>query len=575
MAFVHRKIKPYVTIMHSGRLVEDMGMEILNVSTSKRLDATPGTFTMTLVPRRVLGQPHGTSTSTVDAYRRFEPGDVVSIGFEKPHGAMLGRITDLKKGRQTIGTTLTRTLTISGKEIGGELLEDSYRNIPSKRGSAALSFAGALGEKLSEVAQSAGAQLDPRNALQFLDLQELNDMASLLPGRVTGMQAAAFINFALTWLPSLRVDLDVLGTKTTVGRIIRTQRDVPLFAPDRVLLPRPSTLQGNSFVNMLRNALDKDFYEIFWDTFVDSNDMPYIKLIVRPKPFDREGDVLLEPHTGVPVPVTAATPRSISPLRWEELTTEAQTTDGRHTITEDQLFAIDLGVSSSDVHTAYTVRAAQSGLNNAPDVETGSGHPLVDFGLMRRFGYRELMVRSQQVEDRADQSDAESGGIFSNAKEALGVVREMSGVGLGAAEEAIAKAEEKLLELRAQAMEVYQKGKEKVDQARAKVLEAIGSSADTLTQSKQRRLYNWYRHNLHFESGTVTFLGREAVRIGERVFLADEAAKDGTRGLEGYITGVHHSWGYGGKFETRIDVERCISEETRRGAEALFTVVGR
>jgi hypothetical protein len=231
------------------------------------------------------------------------------------------------------------------------------------------------------------------------------------------------------------------------------------------------------------------------------------------------------------------------------------------------------------------------------DVDVGTTHPLVDIELLKRFGYREKTFSSQQVQAKPDQPDSEDGGATAGLKLFVGdlsadrlaeVITAVGGNGdllkgalaglealrvdvagllrdlLGGVQE---KAQPALDEANAQLAkinEAYQRAKSEIDRIRKSVLGAIGRDADTRTQWKQSRLRNWNRLNVYFENGSISFIGREAVRVGERVSLPDEAAKDGTRGLEGYIVSVDHSWGYGGKFETKIGVERCISEETRQ-----------
>jgi hypothetical protein len=281
-------------------------------------------------------------------------------------------------------------------------------------------------------------------------------------------------------------------------------------------------------------------------------------------------------------------PRNLSPLRWEELRTAANSDAEYHIITEDQLLSIDLGVSSRDVYTAYTVEVSQTGVNDNQDIDVGTNHPLVDVTLMKRFGFREKSVSTQQVQDKPDQAQAEEGGRTSGLKfsldgfsvdallERLGLPAVPVPTGLDARlkellSNATTDASAAVTELLgvidpalAEVRDKYEQVKQQFERVREDVLAMLGRSAATLSTWKQSRLHNWNRLNVYFESGTVTFLGREAVRIGERVFLPDESGKDGSRGLQGYITSVRHRWGYGDSFETSITVERCITEETRR-----------
>jgi len=391
MAFTHRKIRPYIIVMKSGNHIEDYGMEILNVSTSSQLSEEPGTFSFSVLPRSEVGGGIGKSTQIPQLYNVLSPGDLVSIGFEKVHGTMLGRISRVEKSKTSVGGKLTKSLNISGQCIGNDLVQDNFRNIPSKNGTDVL--------ELSENQQASTKELEKFEKITFSE----------------------FIQNALKRLPSLNIELNLMGTPTTLGELIKIQSTIPVLKGDEVLNPKPNNSNGN-FTEYIWNAIDKEYYEMFWDTTCNESGNPFVKLIIRPKPLDRQNDIMFDPVDEIEKPlINLSSYQNEKSFVWENLRLRNNPEQEYHTITEDQIFEIQLGVSSDKVYTAYTVKARQNSSDENQDNVIGSQSPILNVGLQKQFGYRELMIPSAQIPTKLEQIETETGGMLDSSKTAFDI----------------------------------------------------------------------------------------------------------------------------------------------------------
>jgi len=69
-------------------------------------------------------------------------------------------------------------------------------------------------------------------------------------------------------------------------------------------------------------------------------------------------------------------------------------------------------------------------------------------------------------------------------------------------------------------------------------------------------LYEWYRHNPEFESGTIVIKGRPSIHVGDRIYHE-------TLGKEFYVEQVSHSWSVGRPFTTTLGVTRGATDRLR------------
>lgn len=82
---------------------------------------------------------------------------------------------------------------------------------------------------------------------------------------------------------------------------------------------------------------------------------------------------------------------------------------------------------------------------------------------------------------------------------------------------------------------------------------------------KRNRLFNWYRFNPFFETGSVRVHGRDEFRIGDKVRIPWRSDPfTGTLGMEYYTTGVSQSWQSGVGFFTTLTLSRGHNSQMLR-----------
>jgi len=85
--------------------------------------------------------------------------------------------------------------------------------------------------------------------------------------------------------------------------------------------------------------------------------------------------------------------------------------------------------------------------------------------------------------------------------------------------------------------------------------------AENRIKPNRDRAYNWYRPNPIFESGEMPIKGNEDIRIGDKIYMPDELAKDGSPGIEAYVTGATNRWSFGSAYETTLQYERGCNQK--------------
>lgn len=78
--------------------------------------------------------------------------------------------------------------------------------------------------------------------------------------------------------------------------------------------------------------------------------------------------------------------------------------------------------------------------------------------------------------------------------------------------------------------------------------------------ARRDRIFNWYRYNPIFESGSVVVRGRDDFKLGDKIFLKDEITKSGSTGLTAYLKGYSHQWSVGNPFLSTLNLVRGQSE---------------
>lgn len=170
-------------------------------------------------------------------------------------------------------------------------------------------------------------------------------------------------------------------------------------------------------------------------------------------------------------------------LTWEKLTTQVHGREN-HEIPFTDLVSANLGFGDGDALSYYLVTSQHDLIGNANAQAEGLYYPLVDLYVARRFGLKAYQAQLSLVS--AD------------------------------------------LQLKINQDDNYV------------------SAVSTEVHEFRNRLFNWYRMNPWFESGSITVPGRDEYRCGDPVFLPWAIPAIGDEpGLRYYCIGVSQSWQLG------------------------------
>lgn len=195
-------------------------------------------------------------------------------------------------------------------------------------------------------------------------------------------------------------------------------------------------------------------------------------------------------------------------LTWGELRTMI-TDEPWHTIPLDAVVAEALGTSDAQAYAVYVATARYELAGSPGDEARGLYYPLVDTFTASRFGIAKYSAELSLV--GADVSRLAEGDADYTAEIA------------------------------------------------AEVVEA------------RNRIFNWYRANPWYENGSVTVVGRDAYRPGDRVFLPwVELQLGNERGALFYVAGVRWSWRFGDHYLTTLTLTRGQSRSMLAELAALI-----
>lgn len=199
-------------------------------------------------------------------------------------------------------------------------------------------------------------------------------------------------------------------------------------------------------------------------------------------------------------------------LSWKDLTTLLDN-QTHHEIALDEVLQESLGFDDSQAFSYYVVTSQHDLLGNTQGATLGLSFPLVDLWGAKRFGLKAYNCR------------------LVNAGADITLARE--------------------------------------DQ------EEFGAQVRTRVQEVRNRLFNWYRLNPYFETGSMTIVGRDRIRVGDPVFRPDLPAPiGGELGMRYYVTGVSWSWSYGDQYTTTLQVSRGHNDAMIEQIKQRITLEG-
>lgn len=196
-------------------------------------------------------------------------------------------------------------------------------------------------------------------------------------------------------------------------------------------------------------------------------------------------------------------------LGWNDLRTLVDAlTD--HDIPEEQVLNLDLGLSDAEAFSFYRVIADHELAGNAQQEQVGLSWPLVDTYAGATFGMR-------QYDGRLTLADSDVSKTAGN------------------------------------------------DQERA-------SAVAGQVRDFRNRLFNWYRLNPFFETGTIRVFGRDRFRVGDPVKLRWLMPAVGEeKGLRFYCTGVTWSWAHGQHYTSTLQLTRGHNAGVVQAAKDLIS----
>ncbi len=392
-----------------SRFIDLAPDDIMGFEAQASIDQPGGTFTIAVSPKKgaITG---GRLNAAAALVRDLKPRSVVSIGYDKPGGIMLGLLSGARQTVRVFGGQANDTVVLHGRSIGMPLAEDQIVNA-RMAGQNAVRFRETLVAAL-------GADTPMLAFFPALMGPKLNHDAS----QANTFQGAAIrdvVEWILDHAPSMRIPLlraaiggarGVRGNRSTadgsIGRYLNTDRSVTAWNKARVWTDALQQYNGTIW-GWLQSALDVDFYELFVDTEPTDGMFPRADLIVRPKPFD---DSLLEV-----LPTGESTF-----LDWPNLKTRW---NGRqhHVLDEVRLMSHSLGWDDADIMTFFLVTSECDVAASGDAMRAGLAFPVVDLYNMGIHGIKpyktSVTLLGSDIARKADGDDTYTGQVVTETTE--------------------------------------------------------------------------------------------------------------------------------------------------------------
>ena len=547
--FEHRKPRPNFRNLSAPLNVQILDLFVLSLSTSKRIDTSAGTFTVTLVP-----SPDDQNAELLEGtitkdnwesfiYRSIRPMDVVTVGMDD-ETIMFGFVDKVYKSRTTNGNNVSRSIVVEGRDATKLFIEDSIANAPE------LSSDSRLLKFLSE------------QALQFLGW-----FRGLVDNNRENIFADSYPVQAIFWIlnniPSMQIQDTVNGIKRASGLFLTNL----VCRKEDSLYDNTLAIYSGKILTYMQQCIDPAYYELWIDTIPKRyNDIGGVDtpcLFLRPKPFDREyeidsdgaslekigyfnglkqDDAVIASKTkdywiNNKVPVTGATI-----ISWEKLTCPVKQTENEPIEGKD-ILQYNVGVSDLDVMNMFKVLASGDPVAATAAARYGMYFPLLDAQMVQLFGVREIQANSRMI------PPLQSFWVKNNGQE---IQSSPSFKELSDKVSFPSWKELTVPEFLNQQFSI---------QDTIKIFPPTESEKQVIR--KRDTLWRWMRYNHLYETGTSTIKGRH-IRVGGKVFFKDEETRGliadsnrerySVRGMEFYINGVQQNYTFGGNWTTTLAI---------------------
>jgi hypothetical protein len=250
-------------------------------------------------------------------------------------------------------------------------------------------------------------------------------------------------------------------------------------------------------LNYIYQCIDTEFYELFFDTETGEDGFAYNTMTIRSKPFSFSE---YKPQHG-----TGSYKVVRGWIDFDQLDSVTKTSEQRLNDTT--------GISDYELKNSFSVNFQQSILAPANSLfgQLGPLFPLINFDNIKKYGLRHYQAQSTIVN-------------FEKSRE-----------------------------------EYNKNVKDSSPQDLAKVAGRDGGELDYLFD-KREKLFEWYAYPF-FESGAITWVGDENLKIGQNLVYEDKEYLQPDdekvyRGVEYYVDTVIHEFAYGRFFKTTTELSR-------------------
>ncbi len=478
-----RKIQPILLVFDTKSGETDLSGLLMSVTIKKGTDILVPTMQVTLNP-----SIHGRLSTEIthnkilaELKRKVKLNSVISLKMDsklKKH-SFLGFIDHVYESVNSYNNTTSRSLVLNcSMMLPKMLLRDEIVNSP---------------------------QLAANNRIKT-ELKDRVEFFTWARGLTNGKSPFAgkpedAVKWILDNIPATNTDM---GDKTKPKKFFNPRvRDIDgkqvldfnFLEGEYLFDPNLSVFSG-SIINYIYAAIDKEFYEVFFDTTTGEDGLPYNTMVIRPKPFS---------YKGYNPPIES---KNLSNwYYWDDLHTVEMSSEER--ITEN------LGINDFELKNFFSINFVNSFIASASSYlgKFGIQFPIVNLESIKRYGLRSLYRQSTLI----------------NLPEIIEKYNK-------ALNEAI-KNNRSIKPIDRLTAEEEYKGK--------------GSVLNYLLE-KREKLVEWYAFPF-YESGQIKVIGDEKYKLGAKLIYHDKQYYDMENdevhtGVEYYITGITETFRYGGNY---------------------------
>jgi len=375
--FELRAVQPRIKFLSAEKEVsENLSTSVIGFQVQKHLDQAAGAFELTLVPRAHDGSFLTDSKALSYIYRNVMPMDLISIGVESDGGIMVGIVDNVYKSRSNLNEQVGRSIMVRGRDFGKILVEDNTFVTPSSDDAYIEKLRGKLLEK-NIVDGMRGEDVNEHPIVNFYTenlAPAWKDKFGNGIGRTyIGKTIEEAVEYVLKSLSSLRLKITFDGRKDISAHELLTYM-VSSRDGDQIAISGFTNYVG-SIINLLYAFIDRDFYELFIETYLEQP-----ALVIRPKPFDRVGDMVTNEDNELKALDNNA------PFLWDNLKTILDKKP-YHEIPERDIVQLNMGVADYEAYSVYVHNARQTLVGVAYE-QAGMFWPLHDFFAIQRYGLK-------------------------------------------------------------------------------------------------------------------------------------------------------------------------------------------